>query len=249
MTPTYTFFAVGKGHMILVEFPSGVNMLVDCCRSQDWPTPLAHLKSKIQTLDIVVITHPHQDHLTGLQEVCEWYKPHTLWHNGRYFRPDPVYDDWAYYERLRNGKVSFCTPVLVQEGETTTIGDSQVYIGGPTIPNLSGTEDDENNNGIILAITTGNSKVVLTGDTEKQQWEAANLTPLGRASVFLASHHGREDGYSDHALGVIKPQRIIISDGKPGTTDATAKYKRWAPVSTTRDGSVVVRPSQSALRV
>ncbi len=249
MTPTYTFFAVGKGHMILVEFQTGINMLVDCRRSADWPSPLEHLKSKIQALDIVVITHPHQDHLTGLQEVCEWYRPRNFWHNGRYFRPDPVYDDWVYYERLRNGKVSFCTPVRVQEGQTTTIGDSGIYIGGPTTPNLSGTEDDENNNGIILAITTGNSKVVLTGDTEKEQWDAVNLTPLGRASVFLASHHGREDGYSDRALGVLEPQQIIISDGKPGETDATAKYERWAPVATTRDSSVVVRPSQSVLRV
>ncbi len=249
MTPTFTFFAVGKGNMILVEFStSGINMLVDCRRSDEWPSPLEYLKSKIQTLDIVVITHPHQDHLTGLQEVCEWYKPDRLWHNGRYFSPDSVYDDWSYYERLRNGKISFCSPVRVHEGHTFTIGDSHIYVAGPTTPNLVGTEDDENNNGIILAISTGNSKVVLTGDTEKEQWNAANLTPLAHASVFLASHHGREDGYSDRALTVIKPQRIIISDGKPGETDATAKYKRWAPVSTTRKGSVVVRASQTAVR-
>ena len=247
MTPTFTFFAVGKGNMILVEFSSGINMLVDCRRSDEWPSPLGYLKPKIQTLDIVVITH--QDHLTGLQEVCEWYRPRKLWHNGRYFRPDPVYDDWSYYERLRNGKVSFCTPVRVQEGQTITIGDSHIYVGGPTSPNLTGTPDDENNNSIILAVSTGNSKVVLTGDTEQEQWNAINLTPLGRASVFLASHHGRENGYSERALGVIKPQRIIISDGKPGETDATAKYERWAPVSTTRKGSVVVRASQATARV
>ncbi len=248
MTPTYTIFAVGKGHMILVQFSNGVNMLVDCRRSGNWPSPLAHLKSKIQTLDVVVITHPHQDHLTGLQEVCEWYRPRQIWHNGRYFRPDPVYDDWSYYERLRNGKISFCTPVRVQEGYTTTIGDSQIYVAGPTTPNLQGTADDENNNGIILAIATSNSKVVLTGDTEMEQWNAINLTPLANASVFLASHHGREDGYCKRALDVIEPQRIIISDGKPAATDATAKYDRVAPVSTTRNGSVVVRASQVAAR-
>lgn len=249
MTPTHTFFAVGKGHMILVQFSSGFNMLVDCRRSSEWPSPLQYLKSKIRTLDMVVITHPHQDHLTGLQEVCEWFKPALLWHNGRYFKPDPVYDDWTYYERLRGGKVSFCTPVLVREGHSSTIGDSKVYVAGPKVPNMQGTSDDENNNGIILAITTGKSKVVLTGDTEEEQWNATNLTPLAAASVFLASHHGREDGFSKRALDIIKPQQIVISDGEPCETDATAKYERIAPVSTTRKGSVVVRASQVAAAV
>lgn len=246
MLPTCTFFAVDKGHMVLVQFSNGFNMLVDCRRSADRPSPLQYLKSKVRSLNLVVITHPHQDHLTGLQEVGEWFEPRTLWHNGRYFKPDPVYDDWSYYERLRNGRVSYCTPVRVKRGDRVTIGDSTVFVAAPTVPELQGTADDENNNGIILAITTGNAKVVLTGDTEKEQWNAIDLSPLADASVFLASHHGREDGFSPRALSVIKPQRIIISDGEPAETDATAKYERVAPVSTTRKNSVVVRPTQAA---
>ncbi len=250
MIPTYTFFAVDKGNMTLVQFPNGVNMLVDCRRSENWPTPLEHLKSKISKLDMVVITHPHQDHLTGLQELCEWFKPSILWHNGRYFKPYPVYEDWSYYERLRTGKISYCRPTQVQRGHRFTVGNSSIYVAGPTVPNVQDTEDDENNNSIILAITTGNAKVVLTGDTEEEQWVATDLAPVGdvsalaNASVFLASHHGREDGFSKRALDVIKPQRIVISDGEPGETDATAKYEKVAPVSTTRKGSVVVRPSE-----
>lgn len=249
MLPTYTFFAVSKGHMVLVQFSSGLNMLVDCRRSAEWPSPLEYLKSKVGSLGLVVITHPHQDHLTGLQEVCERFQPPTLWHNGRYFKPDPVYDDWSYYERLRNGKVSYCNPVSVQHGHRVTIGDSTIHVAGPSVPNLQGTADDENNNGIILAITTGKSKVVLTGDTEEEQWNVISLAPLADTAIFLASHHGREDGFSKRALEVIKPQRIVISDGEAGETDATAKYGGIAPVSTTRTGSVVVRASQIAAGV
>jgi beta-lactamase superfamily II metal-dependent hydrolase len=249
MVPTYTFFAVGKGHMVLVQFSGGFNMLMDCRRTAEWPSPLQYLKSKIRTLDMAVVTHPHLDHLTGLREVCEFFKPGVLWHNGRYFKPDPVYDDWSYYERLRSGKVSFCTPVSVYEGYTATIGDSRIYVCGPKVPNIQGTSDDENNNGIILAITTGKSKVVLTGDTEEEQWNATTLTPLAAASVFLASHHGREDGFSKRAMDIIKPQRIVISDGEPAETDATAKYAQIAPTSTTRNGSVVVRASHVAAAV
>ena len=118
-----------------------------------------------------------------------------------------------------------------------------MHVAAPTVPAVSGTADDENNNGIVLAVTTGKAKVVLTGDTEKEQWGAMDLTPLAKASVFLASHHGREDGFSKPVLDVVKPQRIVISDGDPAETDATAQYERYAPVSTTRKHSVVIRAS------
>lgn len=246
MIPIYTFFAVDKGNMTLVEFSNGYNMLIDCHSSATRPTPLEYLEAKIKNLEFIVITHPHQDHLTGLKDVCEKFRPRYLWHNGRCFRPDPVYEDWSYYERLRAGSLSYCIPTQVGAGRTATIGDSRVYIAGPSVPNLEGTPDDENNNGIILSIVTGNARVVITGDTEENQWSATDLSNLKNASVFLASHHGREDGFSRATLDVIKPQHIVVSDGEPADTDATAKYRKIAPVSTTRERTVVLRPTQSA---
>ncbi len=243
MVPTYTFFAVDKGNMTLVQFSNGINMLVDCRCSADRPTPLEYLEQKIRNLEFVVITHPHQDHITGLRDLCEKFRPRYLWHNGRYFRPDPVYDDWSYYEKLRAGELSYCTAVEVRAGQTATIGESRIHVAGPLVPNLEGTPDDENNNGIILSIVTGKAKVVLTGDTEKEQWHAMTLLPLADASVFLASHHGREDGFSAIALGVIKPQHVVISDGEAAETDAIEKYRALAPVSTTRERSIVLRPT------
>lgn len=244
MSPQYTFFAVGKGNMTLVQFSNGINMLIDCRLALHWPSPVEYLKRKIRSLDFVVITHPHQDHLTGLKDVCETFKPRYLWHNGRYFRPDPIYEDWSYYEQLRNGKLSYCAPVQVRGGNTAKIGDSRIYLLGPTTPYLEGTTEDENNNGIILSVVTGNAKVILTGDTEQDQWSAIDLRPLAKASVFLASHHGREDGFSANTMAVIRPQRIIISDGEPGETDATEKYRKVAPVSTTRKNSIILQPTQ-----
>jgi competence protein ComEC len=246
MLPTYTFFAVDKGHMTLVQFSNGYNMLMDCRRSPARPSPLEYLKARITTLDLVVITHPHQDHLTGLKEVCEWFKPRSLWHNGRYFKPYPVYDDWSYYEKLRAGNVSFCTPALVERGYAVLIGDSRVYVAAPKTPHLQGTCDDENNNSIILTVTTGASKVVLTGDTEFEQWSALDHSPLENAAIFQASHHGRESGFRQHTMDRVNPQRIVISDGECCPTDASEKYRKIAPISTTRDGCVVVRPGQSA---
>ena len=170
----FTFFAVDKGNTTLVEFSNGINMLIDCRQSADRPTPLEYLRSKVRKLDIAVISHPHQDHLTGFQEVCEFFKPKHLWHCGRYFKPDPIFDDWSFYEKVRNGRLSYCTPMAVRAGQIINIGDSRVIVLAPRLPFLEGTVDDVNNNGIILSVVTGNSKVVITGDTQDEQWETVN---------------------------------------------------------------------------
>lgn len=244
MIPTFTYFAVDKGNMTLVQFTNGINMLVDCRASANRAAPLEYLKTKIKTLDFVVITHPHQDHMTGLKDVCEYFRPKHLWHNGRYFKPDPVYDDWSYYEDLRNGKLSYCTPVAVRAGQSASIGNTRLFIVAPRIPFLEGTPDDENNNGIILKVSVDSMGFVLTGDTQEEQWNTIGLDLLGKTKTFLASHHGRESGFSEKALKAMQPEIIIISDGEPNENDATEKYQDFAVVKTTRERNVVVQPKQ-----
>jgi competence protein ComEC len=240
MIPTFTFFAVDKGNMTLIEFSNGINMMIDCRRSAERMSPLAYLRSKIEKLDIVVITHPHHDHLTGLREVCQFFTPKQLWHCGRYFKPDPVFDDWTFYETARNGQLPFCSPMQVRAGQVVKIGDSAVTILAPRLPFLEGTADDVNNTGIILSVVTGKSKLIITGDTQEEQWKTVGSKQLEGTSILLASHHGRASGFSEATLKIMRPQRIIISDGVCCETDATARYKRIAPVSTTRQNNVVV---------
>jgi len=242
--PVFTFFAVDKGNMALIQYSNGINMLLDSRRSSERPSPLDYLRQKVSKLDIVAITHPHQDHITGLEEVCNYYRPKHFWHCGKYFKPDPVFDDWSFYEKLRKGEVSYCTPMAVRAGQLIRIGDSEVKVLGPRLPFLEGTVDDANNNGIILSVETNQSKLLLTGDTQEEQWDTLDLSRLTGTSVFLSSHHGRESGFSEKVLRAIRPQRIIISDGTPCDTDATAKYEKFAPVSTTRENNVVVGGAQ-----
>ena len=249
MIPVFTFFAVDKGNMALIQFSNGINMMLDTRRSAERPSPLAYLRSKVSKLDIVAISHPHQDHVTGLEEICEYFRPKHLWHCNKYFKPDPVFDDWSFYEKLRTGKIAYCTPMAVKAGLVVKIGDSQLKVLAPRLPFLEGTTDDANNNGIILSVETEKSKVVLTGDTQEEQWETLDLSALTGASVFLASHHGRESGFSEKVLKAMRPQRIIISDGAPCDTDATSKYEKFAPVSTTRERNVVVSGVQAAATV
>jgi competence protein ComEC len=245
----FTFFAVDKGNMTLIQFSNGINMMVDCRRSALRPSPLEYLKGKIQKLDIVVVTHPHQDHVTGLQEVCEFFQPKHFWHCDRYFRPDPVFDDWTFYEKARKGELAYCKPMAARAGQIVRIGDSEIAVLAPRLPFMEGTCDDVNNNGIIMSVVTGKSKLIITGDTQEEQWDSLDSARLAGTSIFLASHHGRDSGFSARILKIMRPQRIIISDGEPCENDATAKYQVVAPVSTTRKNNVVVNETPVSVPV
>jgi beta-lactamase superfamily II metal-dependent hydrolase len=139
--------------------------------------------------------------------------------------------------------------MAVRAGQVVKIGDSQITVLGPSLPFLDGTPDDVNNNGIILSVATDNSKLILAGDSQEEQWNTLDLACLTGTSVFLASHHGRESGFSERILKAMKPQRIVISDGDPCETDATDRYEKFAPVSTTRNGNVVVAGARAAVAV
>ena len=139
MVPVFTFFAVGKGNRLLAQFSNGINMLVDCDYAEGWPSALKYLRSKIRTLDFVLITHPHQNHQTGLEEICTYFRPKYLWHNGRYFKPNSVYDDWTFYEKLRGGSYGYCKPTEVRTGQTATIGTTKLQILGA--PNTAFSRD------------------------------------------------------------------------------------------------------------
>jgi competence protein ComEC len=188
--PKFTFFAVEKGNMTLVQFDNSINMLIDCHVASCRPTPLEYLQDRIEKLDILVVTHPHQDHLLGLREVCETYKPKHLWHCGRYFKPEPIFEDWSYYDQMMSGRFSYCACTEVRAGMTFRIGSSEIKVLAPTKPFLEGTPEDVNNNGIILSVVSRTSKVVITGDTQEEQWKTIDLTKLTGTCVFLASHHG-----------------------------------------------------------
>lgn len=247
--PTFTFFAVDKGNMTLIQFSNGINMMVDCRDSLLRPSPLDYIQSKVKKLDIVVITHPHQDHICGLRQVCEYFKPKHFWHCGRYFEPDPIFDDWTFYEKCRKGELPYCRPTAVRAGQMVKIGDAEITVLSPKLPFLEGTPDDVNNNGLILSIVGDRSKLIVTGDTQTEQWDTLDGRLLEGTSILLASHHGRESGFSERALRIMRPQRIIISDGVPCDTDATMRYEQFAPVSTTRNNSVVVSAVQEPVSI
>lgn len=94
-------FNVGQGDSILLEFPDGSWGVVDCCQMAEFPEPpaLSYLKQKrVEALAFVCLTHPHDDHYSGLSDILTAYrdKVDEMW----IFRLDSVH--WRTFLQLQH---------------------------------------------------------------------------------------------------------------------------------------------------
>jgi len=145
-----------------------------------------------RTIELVVLTHPSADHVTGLVEVLDRYKVKQVLYPDLDFESD-IYDEW-----LRS----------VEDIKTT------IEVLNPQIPHLTDTESDIDNNGVVLHITMGAVSFLLTADI---MWEAefelishhANLT----STVLKVAHHGSNTSTTSEFLAVVNPQLAVISAG------------------------------------
>ncbi len=203
------FLDVGQGDAILITTPRGRQILVD-----GGPSPTAitsALGRKIpfwdRSLDLLVMSHPDADHITGLVEVLERYRVGGWLDNGR---PD---DDPVYLQ---------CQSLLqdiprhvVRAGDLLDLGDGIVLeVLHPPPALMTGTEADSNNNSVVLRLTWGPIAFLLTGDIEAEAEEV--LLRSGRplaATVLKVAHHGSGGSSTAEFLTAVHPTYAVISVG------------------------------------
>ena len=201
---------VGQGDAILIQ-QGNLQVLVD-----GGPSPQAialELGKKMpfwdRTIELVVLTHPDADHVTGLVEVLNKYQVKQVLHPDLAFESD-IYDEWL---RLFKEKAIKCT--IAQAGQQIDLGKGVVInVLNPQIPHLTGTESDIDNNGVVLRISMGEASFLLTADI---MWEAefeliahrANLT----STMLKVAHHGSNTSTTPEFLAVVNPEVAVISVG------------------------------------
>ena len=205
-----SFLDVGQGDAILIQ-KGNQQVLVD-----GGPSPQAislGLGSKMpfwdRTIDLVILTHPSADHVTGLVEVLQRYEVKQVLYPDLDFESD-IYDEW-----LRVIEEKDIEHTLAQAGQQIDLGEGVVIkVLNPQTPLLTGTESDIDNNGVVLHISMGEMSFLLTADTMwEAEWELiarrANLT----STVLKVGHHGSDTSTSPQFLAVVDPQLAVISVG------------------------------------
>jgi len=205
-----SFLDVGEGDAILIS-RGNQQVLVDGGPSPQ--TISLCLGSKMpfwdRTIDLVILTHPHADHLTGLIEILQRYRVK------RVLYPDldyssPVYDEWL---RLIKEKGIKCT--LARAGQQIHLGRAVIEVLNPPTPLLTGTDSDIDNNGVVLHMSMGRVSFLLTADI----WREAEFELIARradlsSTVVKVAHHGSDTSTTAEFLAVVNPRLAIIPAGK-----------------------------------
>jgi len=163
-----------------------------------------------RSIDLVVLTHPHSDHLTGLVEVLRRYEVKQV------LSPDLDYDSLIYDQWLSLIKEKNVKYTSAQAGQQIDLGDGVVIkVLNPRIPRLTATGSDMDNNGVVLHISMDDISFLLTADI---MWEAEFELITQRAdlasTVLKAAHCGSDTSTTPEFLAVVDPQIAVISAGE-----------------------------------
>jgi competence protein ComEC len=216
---TITVFDVGQGDCILVQAPGGRTMLVDgggmpgqYASGYDVGREVvvpALLTRGVGRIDVLVITHPHEDHIGGICAVLAAVPVRMVL--------DPMLPcDSESYQRVCEEAQRRGIPVhRATEGQRLNLGeDIYVDILNPPDPRLTDTGSDLNDNSVVLRLVHGGLSVLLAADVERAG--AMRLARLGndvRSTVLKVPHHGSAGPAVPAFLEAVSPELAIVSVG------------------------------------
>jgi competence protein ComEC len=243
-----TVLDIGQGDAILIEAPGGATALVD-----GGPDPDLTLRQLGQSLpfhrrriDVVVLTHPHQDHLGGLGEVLRRYDVGLVVDGGRPVATEPHRALLAAAAREPGARI-----VAARAGEVIRIGEVTLEVVFPDALDVAAPlpEGDVNNGSIVLLVRYGAFEALLTGDAEAPVEALLGARGrLGAVEVLKVAHHGSDSGTTAEFLEATRPAVAVVSAGVDNsyghphrsTLDALTQVPGLRLFRTDLDGNVEV---------
>ncbi len=203
------FLDVGQGDAVLI-YRGSQQVLVD-----GGPGPQA-LELELgrlmpfwdRTIELVVLTHEHADHITGLVDVLKDYQV------GRVLLPAfesdlPVCQEWR---RLIEEKAIPAAAACA--GQVITLGDVTIYVLNPPPTPLTGTDSDIDNASIVLRVELGEVNFLLCGDMGREGENELLMQRLAaKTTVLKVGHHGSASATSAAFLDVVRPDIAVILVG------------------------------------
>ena len=196
------FIDVGEAESILIQNLDEY-MLIDAGNNADGKKLVKFLKSlEIEEFKYVVSTHPHEDHIGGMDNIVRSFKIRNM------FMPDVTTNTPTF--------TSVLDELEKKDIKITVPDDNSVYkLGNAEIKFIYSGNDSEdlNNSSIVLKVTFGNNSFLFTGDTTSVVEEKILNRDI-KADVLKVAHHGSRYSSSDEFIKKVNPQYAVISCGK-----------------------------------
>lgn len=205
-----SFLDVGQGDAILVHAPTGQRILIDTGDGADIARRLAaNMPWLERRIDLLVITHPHDDHLGDFAEVIKYFNVGEVLYTG------VTHTSPGYLNFLREIKDRKIPMKIVDHRQKITLGqDCYLDVLFPQESFVNAKVKNLNNTSIALKIIYKNTSILAMGDLE-----ITELTKLAQAvdlsaNILKVSHHGSRNGLNADLLAKINPQVAVIEVGE-----------------------------------
>lgn len=212
-----TMLNVGQADAALIQY-KGKNMLIDTGDVDSRDELVQMLKERdVKTLDVIVVTHPHGDHMGGMAALFKAFPIKQIYDNGQAANT-AMYRN--YLKNIKNKQIPYKT---LKKGDTITLGDDVKFAvlspGQPfTKENTQGVSESglTNDNSIVCKMTYGDFSIMFTGDAQKEVEETLLRDYKKRelqADVLKVGHHGSKTSSSAAFVKAVHPAVATISCG------------------------------------
>lgn len=202
-----TFFDVGQGDATHIRSSGGYDMLIDTGPDETVVSRLGRTMPYFdRTIELLVITHPHADHLSGFFSVIQKYDVKEIGMTGTTYE-SPIYRNFLEEIQKRN-----LTTKIITNQEVEKIGDMSIHILWPP-ENYS--SNNLNNTSIVLQIEQDGKKFLFMGDAEMEV-ENELVSQYGvslQSQVLKIGHHGSNNASTEEFLVKVRPMISVISVG------------------------------------
>lgn len=197
------FIDVGQADSILVQ-TSRAAFLIDGGNNDDGLLVVDYLKKQgVKELAGMIGTHPHEDHIGGLDTVLQAIPVKNV------YMPNITHTSKTFADFVAAVKSSGAKRIQVRSGVKVDWEDLQGDFLGPV-----GTYDgDLNNNSAVWKLTFGDTVFLFTGDIERAAEADLVKNEYLKADVLKVAHHGSDTSSTQEFLQAVAPKYAVISCG------------------------------------
>lgn len=203
------YLNIGQGDAILIRTPGMEYVLVDGGPDD---TVLQELSAVMpfyeRTIDVMVLTHPHADHVDGLVEVLSRYEVRQVMLTG------VAYNSSSYARFLELTRERGARIMIVDGQKDFRLGAAVFDVVYPFESLVGAHFENVNNSSISFRLLYGGRSFYFSGDLEVEGEEKLVASGLDlRADVFKAGHHGSRTSSTEPLLDTVEPSWAVISCG------------------------------------